>query len=493
LKIDGRLIGVFTLMSSLEGALDEEELELLDEMAEDLSFGIASIRARQKLDEAELIARRASTHDLLTDLPLAAPFIELVAQYLARARRAEEPLAVVVAHIAHMQEVFDNLGYEPGHVIIKEIARRLRGVAELDGVLARLNLEDFGILVRGDAFAAQTVADLVVAQCTLPIELSDAQFHPQIAMGVCYFPGQGDKPEVLARRATIAAREAAHRGISLLSCQGSIRQENSQWLTIAGELREALEQKALTLHYQGKFDLVSGERVGAEGLIRWFHPSKGPMSPAQFVPIAEQMGLIRELTFFVAEVAIRQLHDWMKKDIYLPIAVNLSVRNLYDAKLLERIEGLLVTWGIPPELLEFEITESALMEEPEVARAATARLRGNGSKIYIDDFGTGYSSLSYLVSLPVHAVKIDRAFVVQMTKSSQARAVVASIISMAHQLGLKVVAEGVESAEEMAELRNMGCDNVQGYFTGRPMSATDFLAAPSNPLAARNDLHKPAE
>jgi EAL domain-containing protein (putative c-di-GMP-specific phosphodiesterase class I) len=176
------------------------------------------------------------------------------------------------------------------------------------------------------------------------------------------------------------------------------------------------------------------------------------------------------------ETAIRQQRSWLDAGMRLPVAINLSVRNFYDPRLIERVEGLLATWGVPGELLEFEITEGALVEEPQTARAVLERLRKAGGKIYIDDFGTGYSSLSYLVSLPVHALKIDRSFIVQMTSSKQAHAVVASIVSMGHQLGLRVIAEGVERKEERDVLVALGCDEAQGYLLGRPMEAEAFKA-----------------
>lgn len=491
LKVDDATIGVFTLMSSQEDALDDEELELLDEMAADLSFGIATIRFRKKLEEAENTARRATSHDLLTDLPNGATFLASLTHRIAEAQLAKQSLAILVVHLARLQEVYDTLGYELGNLIVKEVSRRLHELSELDGSLARLGLEDFGIvLIRGDARAAESLVKPILAQCQLPVQVSGAHFEIQVAVGASFYPGHGDKPEVLVRRATIAARGAKHRGISYLSYQGTIEHEDPQWLTIAAELRHAIEQQTLILHYQSKLDLKSGHISSCEALIRWNHPRKGMMSPAQFIPVAEQTGLIREMTYFVVEAAVRQQRRWMDIGKQLPIAVNLSVRNLYDAQLLERIEGLLSTWGVPPALIEFEITESALMEEPEVARAAIAQLRSKGARIYIDDFGTGYSSLSYLVSLPVHALKIDRAFVVQMTKSRQARAVVASIITMAHELGLKVVAEGVETAEELAQLKDMGCDDVQGYFTGRPLSGEDFIQQTRYPYARAEDGHE---
>jgi EAL domain-containing protein (putative c-di-GMP-specific phosphodiesterase class I) len=193
------------------------------------------------------------------------------------------------------------------------------------------------------------------------------------------------------------------------------------------------------------------------------------------VSLAEQTGLIRQMTYLVIETAIRQQRAWLDQGVGLPVAVNLSARNLHDPRLVERIQGLLATWGVPGDLLEFEITEGALVEEPQTARAVLERLSKVGGKIYIDDFGTGYSSLSYLVSLPVHALKIDRSFIVQMSTSKEARSVVSSVISMGHQLGLRVVAEGVEQALERDALIAMGCDEAQGYLFSRPVTEDKFL------------------
>jgi diguanylate cyclase len=223
-------------------------------------------------------------------------------------------------------------------------------------------------------------------------------------------------------------------------------------------------------------DLVTGRPRGAEALVRWPHRTKGLIPPVQFVGLAEQTGLIRPMTMLILDLAVRQQHAWSEVGAPLPIAVNLSVRNLYDPRLLEVLTGLLRTWGLPPESIEFEITESALVDDPDAAKQVLSHLRRLGCKIYIDDFGTGYSSLNYLVALPVHALKIDRTFVLQMSTSKEAHSVVASVISMAHNLGLRVVAEGVENEQDVAMLRALGCDEVQGYLYAKPMPAEQYAA-----------------
>jgi diguanylate cyclase (GGDEF)-like protein len=475
-KVDQAVIGALTLMATEENAFDEDEIELLDEMASDLSFGIAVIRTRIKREEAEQRAERAATHDSLTGLPNASWFLNRLRMHIGHAAAASEAMTVLVVHLPRLQDLYDSLGFDSGNAVVKAIAERLRELPVCADRLARTGLEDFAAaLPQRDAASAASIVGAISSALHAPLVAGAANVEMQVAIGASFYPGHGDDSDLLLRRAGIAAREAARKGIDYLAYKGVTERENPARLEIAAELRSAIENRALHLHYQPKVDARTGELVAGEALLRWTHAVKGPISPAQFIPVAEQTGLIRPLTDLVLDMAVRQQRAWVEEGLSIPIAVNLSTRNLYDSRLLSRIDGLLNTWGISPELLEFEITESALMEEPDVARALIAALRARGSKIYIDDFGTGYSSLSYLVRLPVHALKIDRAFIVQMTKSAEAHAVVSAITSMAHSLQLKVVAEGVETERELALLRDMGCDQIQGYHTGRPMSADDFL------------------
>lgn len=475
LIVEGNAVGALTLAASRDDAFDDEELELLDEMAADLSFGIANIRSWAQLDHATKTAERASTHDVLTNLPNGVAFFSRLTAGLKQAKALNEPLTVLLVHLTHMKELYESLGYEPGNLIVKVVADRLRAIEGVGETVARLGQEDYAVVLsNADARASETVVQDILASFHQSVHASGVHFEVQAAVGASYFPGHGDTPETLVRRATVAAHDAARRGVAYQAYRGMAQREDPQRLALATDLRRAIESKELTLFYQPKVDLRSNETTSCEALLRWKHATRGMVSPAQFVPIAEQTGLVREMTYFVLEAAVRQQRIWMAAGTPLPIAVNLSVRNLYDAQLIERIDGLLSTWGVPSELIEFEITESALMEEPDTARAAIAHLRSNGSKIYIDDFGTGYSSLSYLVSLPVHALKIDRAFVIQMTKSQQAHAVVESIISMAHSLDMLVVAEGVETVLELAMLRSLECDVVQGYYCGRPLPPEEF-------------------
>jgi EAL domain-containing protein (putative c-di-GMP-specific phosphodiesterase class I) len=330
------------------------------------------------------------------------------------------------------------------------------------------------LLPKGAAHDSAELARRLHALFRLPVVVDGAPIDVRMSVGAALFPDHGSDPEVLVRRAGIAAREAARGENAFLLYQGSTDRENPERLKLAAELRQAIDQRQLVLHFQSKVELAWGGVRGAEALVRWPHPTRGMVPPAQFVPIAEQTGLIRPLTSLVLELAVRQLHAWRGRPRQIPIAVNLSPRNLHDPALVDEIERLLREFGVAAELLELEITESALAEDPLKAREVLQRLRALGCKLYIDDFGTGYSSLSYLVSLPVHAIKIDRSFVRQMAESREAHAVVSAIILMARALGLGTVAEGVETREDAEMLLKLGCNEAQGYFFAKPVSADLF-------------------
>jgi diguanylate cyclase (GGDEF)-like protein len=478
LKVGDRVIGTFTLFAAETDAFDREELDLVQEMADDLAFGVATCRDRITRIDAEREARRIATHDGLTDLANRSHFIARLGPALAGCAAKGEPLAVVVVHVRNLPALLDGLGYAPGMEVLREIAQRLGALVPEEDVLARVPQDDFVILRRGaDAAAVEALAHALLGVFAAPVAVGGAEIDVQGHAGASLYPGHGDEPDLLLRRATIASRDAAMHDAAFALYAGATERENPERLALAAELRRAIAARAMQLHYQPKFDLASGRVVGSEALLRWQHPGRGNVPPGQFVPLAEQTGLIRPLTYMVIDSALRQQRAWLDAGLRLPVAVNLSARNLYDPQLRERIEGLLATWGVTGELLQIEITEGALVADPGTARRVLEGLRALGCRTYIDDFGTGYSSLSYLVSLPVHALKIDRSFVVQMTANQEAHTVVSSIISMAHGLGLRVVAEGVEREEERSALVALGCDEAQGYLLGRPVAAEAFKAS----------------
>jgi diguanylate cyclase (GGDEF)-like protein len=477
LDVEGTTIGTFTLFADETDAFDKEELDLVQEMADDLGFGIGACRERIKRIDAEREARRVATHDGLTDLHNRSYFLNALGQAIAKAAEQHKSLAVLVIHIRDLPALFDGLGYTPGTQVVREIAERLRRIVPEGELIARVPPDDFVMLRTGvDSEAAAALAVELLKAFEAPVTVDKVEIDVQGHAGASFYPGHGDEPDMLLRRAAIAARQGAKRDQRYTAYAGATDREDPARLALVGDLRRAIENRTLHLHFQPKVDLAADRIVGSEALVRWSHPDRGNISPGQFVPLAEQTGLIRQMTYFVMETAIRQQRAWLDEGIRLPVAINLSVRNLYDPRLVERIEGLLATWGVPGELLEFEITEGALVEEPKTARTVLERLRKAGGKIYIDDFGTGYSSLSYLVSLPVHSLKIDRSFIVQMSASKEARSVVSSVISMGHQLGLRVVAEGVERSQERDALIAMGCNEAQGYLYSPAVAADKFAA-----------------
>ena len=477
LKLDGRIIGTFTLLAAEEDSFDEQEVMLLEEMAQDLSFGIQVIRANQRRQQAEREAERALTHDPLTGLPNRALLLHMLAACIEDSKNQQTPIGVLSIYMPRLQEVFDGFGYDPGNMVIKQIAQRLAAIPEITPVLAQLSPNEFGVfLLDQNALGASKIAKLLQTAFREPVPVRQAQIDVAATIGMSFFPGHGDDAEALVRRASIAAREGAHKDARYFIYRGATERENPERLAIAAELRSAISRRELQLFFQPKFNLTTGEMSGSEALVRWPHPARGFLPPAKFVPLAEETGLIRPMTNFVVDAAIRQQHAWIDHGRALPIAVNLSAKSLYDPSFLDTFEALLETWGVPANLIDIELTESALADDPEHARAFLDRLRHLGSKIYIDDFGTGYSSLNYLVTLPVHALKIDRSFVRQMGKSREAYSVVASIISMAHNLELRVLAEGVETEEDVTILRKLGCDEVQGYLYAQPTAPDEFAA-----------------
>jgi diguanylate cyclase (GGDEF)-like protein len=470
LKVDGAVVGTFTLIAGEEHAFDDDEVELLDEMAADLSFGIEAIRADLKRKEAEAIARRALTHDALVELPNRSTFIRMVTAAVDDARRGKAPVAVLAIHVGRLQEIFDSFGYDAYSAILKEIAARLGTVPVCENALARLPMEEFGVLVATkDVNILGVIADRLLETFKAQFSIAEVRLDIRAAVGVSFYPEHGEQAESLIRRASLGAREAFKKDVSFRIYSGTGERERQERLALAGDLRAAIHAEQLTLHYQPKVRVEDGTLVGREALVRWHHPAKGDITPAVLVPLAEQMGLMGFMTNSVIRMAVRQLSQWKGKATCLPIAVNVSARNLYDPRLLTLVERWLRSFEVPAQLLQFEITESALVEQPEIARQTLKDLRALGSTIYIDDFGTGYSSLSYLATLPVNSLKIDGSFIRQIASSKEAYSVVSSNISMARNLDMGVVAEGVETPEQLAALKDLRCDEAQGYLFGKPL------------------------
>jgi predicted signal transduction protein with EAL and GGDEF domain len=356
------------------------------------------------------------------------------------------------------------------------VARRLGEVLGEAERVARLRGDEFGILLPGaDARLAEQVAAKVLGALERPFIVVRLPIEVVGSVGVSVFPDHGDDAETLLRRADLAVLVAKRETGSCVVYAPECDPYDPRRLVLLGELRRALEGDELLLHYQPKVDIRKHAVVGAEALLRWRHPKRGMVPPDEFIPLAEKSGLIKPLTRWVLGEAVRQCRKWGRDGRALSVAVNLSARNLQDASLVAQITELLASEGVASEQLRVELTESAMMVDPQRAAHCLHQLRLTGVEMAIDDFGTGYSSLAYLQQLPVSELKIDKTFVIGMGSNGDGNAtIVRSTNDLGHNLGLKVVAEGVEDERTLELLNNYGCDGAQGYHIARPMSAPDF-------------------
>ncbi|NMF90057.1 putative bifunctional diguanylate cyclase/phosphodiesterase [Aromatoleum petrolei] len=475
LIIQDRTIGNLTIFAAEADAFDECETRLLAEMADDLAFGIANLRMRERHREAEETIRHMAFFDALTDLPNRSSVGETLAAEITQAQLENQSMAVLLLKVGRFQEISDTLGYQEGDHLIVEMAARLRHLAGPDKSVARVGEDEFAIIMpRSSAEAAMRVAHHTMREACDPVDFAGLAMDPHAYIGISLFPGHGNTPEALLRRAKIAAVQARRTACKYTLYKGTEDRESTRRLELMSELRSAIDHNELLLYCQPKVSIRSGEVCGAEALVRWQHPQHGMIATGEFIALAEHAGLIMPLTRWVLEAAFRQSYAWHERGIARPLSVNLSAQDLRDPRLIDRISGLFATWALPPELVQFELTESALMEDPAGALETLDHLKDLGVDLFIDDFGIGYSSLSYLQKLPVDSLKIDHSFVTSMLENQGSAVIVHSTVELGHNLGLGVVAEGVESEGLWNRLQELGCDTAQGHFVGRPIPTAQF-------------------
>jgi diguanylate cyclase len=418
----------------------------------------------------------AKLHDPLTELPGRLLFHDRVHQAILGATRTGTRVAVMVLDVDRFKEVNDALGHHMGDLLLYELGYRLTETLRQSDSVARLGGDEFAILLpeiedEADALAA---AGKIREALSHPIAVRDLSLEVEASAGIALYPDHGLDPEALLQHADVAMYNAKN---SQSGCElyAQTRHEFSpSRLRLVQDLRTGIANGQLELHYQPKIRLSDHRVVGVEALARWNHPEQGLISPASFIPLAEHTGLIRPLTLAVLEMAIDQCAAWRSRGIELGMAVNLSPRNLVDHELPHQIKRLLEERGVPTTSLELELTEDTIMSDPKRARDVLARLDAMGIWLAIDDFGTGDSSLDYLEQLPVTTLKVDRSFVTTMEEREDDAAIVRSTIALGRNLGLRVVAEGVETDGVMDELRQLGCDLVQGYYVSRPVPAAEL-------------------
>jgi diguanylate cyclase (GGDEF)-like protein len=423
---------------------------------------------------SEAIAKEhQALHDALTGLPNRELFRDRIDQAIRASRRSGESAVVMIMDLDHFKEINDTLGHHHGDLLLQEVSRRLMATLRDSDTVARLGGDEFGVLLPRvqNSQDATAVAQQLLAALREPFVTEGMRLEIDASIGLALHPVHGDDVETLNQRADIAMYSAKQSGRGHAIFEPELDRHSPRRLALAGGLRSAINQGEITLYYQPKADLKTGSIVGVEALARWDHPEFGIVGPSEFVPIAEQTGLITPLTSHVLDVALRQIRDWSNSGLDLCVAVNLSARSFLDTQLAVEIPRLLARWDVKAEQLELEITESMLMTDPARAEATLLRLSQIGLTLSVDDFGTGYSSLANLKRLPVDVIKIDKSFVMEMAVDASDAAIVRSTIDLAHNLGLRVVAEGVESEDAWRHLEALGCDYAQGYYLSRPIPA----------------------
>jgi diguanylate cyclase (GGDEF)-like protein len=435
-----------------------------------------TLRVRRQMEE---IQHRAH-YDQLTELPNRTLFQLRIEEAISAS--AGDPVVVMLLDVDRFKEVNDTLGHEMGDLLLRELGARLHVLACED--VARLGGDEFGILLPGASVAEATfLADRIHAALEQPFHLGGFSLEIATSVGIAVYPEHGVDADALLQHADVAmyVAKAAHAGTALYSAEQDTN--DAARLALAGELRRAIENEQLVVFFQPKAELESGRIVGVEALVRWQHPERGFIPPNDFIPIAERTGLIKPLSRYVLAVALRQCGRWAADGLDLHVAVNHTIPDLLDLELPDRIAVLLAETGVEPQQLELEITESTILADPFRVRHVLDRLNEMGLRLAIDDFGTGYSSLAYLKRLPVQTIKIDRSFVTDMLESESDAAIVRSTIDLARNLGLQVVAEGVETQEMWDSLREQGCTLAQGYLIGKPMPAGELAGLLEERLA----------
>ncbi|MHB8453088.1 MAG: EAL domain-containing protein [Acidiferrobacterales bacterium] len=475
LCVSGKTTGTLVIYSVDADAFGPAEVDLLVELTDDLAFGIETLRTRDQSKLSQETIWTMAYYDKITGLPNHARLAEFIQQMLVDAPPDNDSFALLLLDIDRFRDVNDALGIQQANSLLQAIGLRLRRMLPESELLAHMRGDEFAILLpRSDAAHAIQTARHLSEAMEDPFMMNDLSLDVRVSIGIVLYPEHGDKVDLLMRRADIAVRRAQKSTSGFAVYTAEQDDDSPRRLALATDLRQAIDSNQLLQFYQPKIDMKTGHICGVEALARWNHPQHGAVTPDEFIRLAEHTGLIHTLTHRVLETAVRQARAWRDIGRPVPIAANLSAFNLRDAGLVGKIESLVAAWGIEYDQLELEITETAIMEDPVGALDVLTRLGALGISLSVDDFGTGYSSLSYLHKLPVDSIKIDKSFVMPMLSDKDSAVIVRSTIALAHDLGLKVIAEGVENEASWLHLSELGCDVAQGYYIARPMPAAEF-------------------
>ncbi|MGB5080931.1 MAG: EAL domain-containing protein [Burkholderiales bacterium] len=464
-------LGVMEFFSRANRPPDEALLRSTRAIGSQIGLFMARRQAEERI-------RRLANYDELTGLANRNMFSQRLGHAIAQARRDDKPLAILFLDLDRFKNINDTLGHAAGDSVLREVAKRLGECLRESDTVGRLGGDEFVVLLEAipQPMHSAVVAQKLLAAVARPFTFEGQEFHLTASIGISAYPADSSDMEILLRNADIAmyrAKEQGKNNYQFYSARMNVH--TLERMALESGLRHALDRDEFVLHYQPKVDVGSRRITSAEALLRWRHPTRGLVPPMQFIPLAEETGLIVAIGEWVLRTACAQNKSWRAQGLPpLRIAVNLSARQFSHENLLEDVERVLNETGLDPAALELEITESMVMHDPERAAMLLGKLKTMGVGISIDDFGTGYSSLSYLKRFPIDSLKIDRSFVKDLPLDVEDAAITQAIIVMAHSLGLKVIAEGVETADQAGYLRTHGCDEAQGYYFGRPVPADEF-------------------
>jgi len=457
--LEGKPVGVFVLYAAETGMFDEEEMRLLNEMAGDISFAIDNLKKEEKLNYL-------AYYDVITGLPNRTLFYDRLGQHLHDAQSGEM-IAVLAIDLERFRVINETFGRHAGDALLKQVAERLITMEVGADHLARISADCFALVltnIREVADVVRFLENQVATALSTVFRLEGQFLRISVRTGIAVFPADGKDADTLFRNAEAALKKAKLSGDKYLFYTPALNARAAEKLTLENKLRRALEQEQLVLHYQPKVDLKSNQIVGLEALMRWNDPETGLVPPWKFIPLLEETGMIIEAGAWALARAMADYRDLQKKDLSPPrIAVNVSQVQLQRNDFVSMVERVVSGSGGVPGGLEIEITESLVMQDVEANILKLRAIREMGMEVAIDDFGTGYSSLSYIAKLPINALKIDRAFIINMTSSADDLSIISAIISLAHSLDLRVIAEGVETDEQAKLLRLLKCDEIQGF------------------------------
>ena len=483
-RIARRLAGIAAELQRVEdgdyrGQLKVGVADEIGLVAHRINRLVAATAAREKrLMENALVDPLTGLHNriLLTDR---------IRSSIATAQRTKGQFAVAVLDLDRFKIVNDTLGHATGDRLLKEVARRLKDAVRDSDTVARLGGDEFVLLLQGGADAALEVADRILAVMARPLRVREQLIDIGLSIGIAMYPDHGQDDSTLLRHADSAMYRAKHQRLGRCLFDGDSRQLQRSYLSMLGEMRTALSQSQFELNYQPQLSMTTGLIVGVEGLVRWRHPTRGLVPPNEFIPFAEQTGFMREITQWVVAEGARFAAQLASAGLNLRVSVNVCAQDIENEGFCTSIGSILGKHRLKPHLLCLEITESGVLSETETALRNLRLIAAQGVALSVDDFGTGYATLKQLQQLPVQELKIDRSFVSGLPANRGNQSIVRATIDLAKQLGLTVVAEGVETVTELRMLARMGCDEVQGYFLSKPMPASEVIAW----VQARHLLH----